>query len=123
MSRVIEDDDLAIVIETDDFGGETMAHHGVPSEPKRPAMPTRPPPLSVVEALPPPLSSAEALSIPRSPLSVAEAFQGMLWAAFVAGAEAGTTIMTGDALMFDREVDDGALRGSFESWYGREVSG
>jgi hypothetical protein len=114
MSRRIEEDDLAIVIETDDFGGETQAHYGVPSEPRRPAMPTRPPPVAPVAPAPLPVAP---------PLSVAEAFQGMLWSAFVAGAEAGTTIMTGDALMFDREVDDGALRGAFESWYGREVSG
>jgi hypothetical protein len=113
-----EDDDLAIVVETDDdFGGDTKAHYGVPSEPKRPAMPTSPPPVA----------SARLPAAPTPPpsLSVAEAFQGMLWAAFAAGAAAGAAIkqMTGDAIVFDREVDDVVLRGAFESWYGREVSG
>lgn len=108
-----DDDDLAIVVETDDFGGDTKAHYGVPSEPKRPAMPTSPPPVRLPAASTPP------------PLSIAEAFQGMLWAAFAAGAAAGADIkqMTGDAIVFDHEVDDVVLRGAFESWYEREVSG
>lgn len=122
MSRMIEEDDLAIVIETDDFGGETQAHYGVPSEPRRPAMPTPPPPGLW---LPVPSARLPVPSAPPPPLSVAEAFQGMLWAAFAAGAVAGVAIkqMTGDAIVFDREVDDVVLRDAFENWYGREVSG
>ncbi len=116
---IVDDESDRIVIETDDFGGDTKAHY-LPNEPRRPAAPTPPPPPLPPPPTPPcrllgclaPLNSmglcvvhyaSSATEIEHRSRSIAEAFQDMLRQAFTAGSAAATNGET------------------FELWYQREV--
>jgi hypothetical protein len=82
----------------DNLEEDTKAHY-VPIEPRTPAAPTPPPPMSRADI------DAEATELPPPPsraTSIAEAFQNMLRQAFTAGRETATNE-------------------TFESWYEREV--
>ena len=96
----------AQVVESDDYGGDTMAHY-LSNEPRSPA-PTgeslplqRPDSQTTPEPLPP--IQASEVDDEERPRSIAALFQDMLRSAFQAGTAAATT---GE---------------SFEIWYQREV--
>lgn len=128
----IDNSDDAIVVDADDFGGDTQANY-LPNTPRKPApteeaLPLRCP--DTPEPLPPPPSTASSVATPTCPLcgvgrlacdlpeiaawacghwirryprSIAEAFQDMLRVAYQAGAASAAT------------------NEPFEAWYQREV--
>lgn len=129
--RTAIDDSDAIVVDGDNFGGDTMANY-LPNAPRKPAPTEESPPLrrpDTLESLPPPPPAAAATNdacplcgtgspacdlpeiaawscghwIRRRTRSIAEAFQDMLRIAYQAGA---ASAATGEP---------------FETWYEREI--